>query len=181
MRLSPFSLAFFQTTKKTAAAKAPANPEEQAIAAIEKSGGSVRPVAQNDDRKEVSFYTQGASVKDADLAPVAKLSKVAYLHLAKTSVTDAGLIHLKGLTDLEQLHLEGTKITDQGLANLSGLTKLTYLNIYGTAVSDAGLAHLKSLTNLKSLYVWQTKVTAEGIKKLKESLPNVQVIGGPET
>lgn len=179
MRLfSSLSLAASQVTKKPAAAPAPADPEAKAIAAIEKSGGSVRPIAQNDDRKEVSFYLQGAAIKDADIAPVAQLKKVAYLHLGKTSVTDAGLSALKGLADLEQLHLEGTKITDKGLANLKDLKKLTYLNIYNTEVSDAGLANLAGLTSLKSLYLWQTKVTDDGVKKLKQALPNCQVVKG---
>jgi hypothetical protein len=183
MRPLPFSLAF-QAKKDAAPAKgaAPATDESAAkvIAAIEKSGGSVRPLAQNDDRREVSFFLQGAAIKDADIAPVAQLSKVVFLHLGKTSVTDAGLAYLKGLADLEQLHLEGTQITDKGLVYLKDLRKLTYLNLYNTAVSDAGLAHLAGLANLKQLYVWQTKVTDQGVKKLKQALPNLDIIRGGE-
>jgi hypothetical protein len=163
--------------KKVAPAAA-ADSEAKVIAEIEKSGGSVRNLAQNDDRREVSFYLEGAKIKDAHLAPLASLKKVAQLHLGGTSVTDAGLVHLKGLTDLEQLHLEKTQITDKGLANLSGLKKLEYLNIYGTAVTDAGLEHLSSLANLKNLYVWQTKATDAGIEKLKKALPNCNVVKG---
>ena len=155
-----------------------ADPAAKAIAAIEKSGGSVRALAQNDERKEVSFYLQGAAIKDADIAPVAQVPKVAYLHLGKTGITDAGMVHLKGLTELEQLHLEGTKIGDSGLAHLKDLKKLTYLNLYNTGVSDAGLVHLAGLTALKSLYLWQTKVTDAGVAKLKQALPNVQIIRG---
>jgi len=178
MRIFPLSLAFLQGPKAAVGAKPAADGEARAMAAIEKSGGSVRVLAQNDDRKEVSFYLQGAAIKDAEVAPVAQLSKVAYLHLGRTSVTDAGLAHLRGLADLEQLHLEGTKITDKGLAHLKDLKKLSYLNLYNTAVTDAGLAQLTGLTNLKSLYLWQTKVSENGIQKLKAALPNVQVIGG---
>ena len=181
MRPFPFSLAF-QAKKDAAptkgAAPAAADPDAKAIAAIEKSGGSVRAIAQNDERREVNL--QGAAIKDADIAPVAQLPKVAYLHLAKTSVTDAGLASLKGLADLEHLHLEGTPITDKGLVHLKDLKKLTYLNLYNTAITDAGLAQLAGLANLKHLYLWQTKVTDEGVKKLKQALPNLDINRGSE-
>lgn len=180
MRLFPFSLAMQSQAKKAAPSKGAADAVAQAIAAIEKTGASVRPVAQNDERLEVSFYLQGAAIKDADIAPVAQLPKVAYLHLGKTAITDAGLAYLKGLTELEQLHLEGTKITDKGLVHLKDLKKLTYLNLYNTAVSDAGLVHLTGLTNLKNLYLWQTQVTDAGAKKLKEALPNTDINRGWE-
>jgi len=177
MRAFLFSLALQAPARKETAAKA-ADPAAKAIAAIEKSGGSVRALAQNDERKEVSFYLQGTAIKDADVAPVAQVPKVAYLHLGKTGITDAGMVHLRGLTELEQLHLEGTGIGDGGLANLKDLKKLTYLNLYNTGVSDAGLAHLAGLAALKSLYLWQTKVTDAGVAKLKQALPNVQIVRG---
>ncbi|MEZ5399037.1 MAG: hypothetical protein R2729_05160 [Bryobacteraceae bacterium] len=148
------------------------------IAAIEKGGGTVRPLAQNDERREVSFYLSGDAVKDANIAPVAKLDKVAQLHLGRTAVTDAGLAAIKGLTDLEQLHLENTKITDAGLVNLKGLTKLTYLNLYGDAVTDAGLANLTGLKALKRIFLWETKVTPEGAKKLQAAIPGLEVVMG---
>ncbi len=166
--------AFFQ-------AGAPAAGEAAAVAAIEKAGGAVRKIAQNDERHEVDFHLQGAAVNDSHLKPVASLKKVMRVHLGKTSVTDAGLAALKGLSaDLAELHLEGTKITDAGLAHVKGLTNLVYLNLYGTAVTDAGIQQLAGLKNLKNLYVWQTKVTEEGAKKLKATLPTVNIDRGWE-
>lgn len=154
---------------------------KEAIAAIEKAGGAVRTLAQNDDRLEVSYTLQGASVTDKDLAPMAKLEKVTYVHLGKTSVTDAGLGALAAHTGITQLHLELTKVTDAGLAKLKPLVNLEYLNLYGTAVTDAGLAHLRGMTKLKHLYVWQTKVTAEGAKQLQAAVPGVDVNLGWDT
>jgi hypothetical protein len=171
------SMAFLQAKKPESAAV----PDAKAVAAIEKSGGAVRTLAQNDDRLEVAFNLQGAQVTDKDLAPLAQLKKVAYVNLGKTGITDAGLVNLKPLSDLLQLHLEMTKITDAGLANLAGLKKLEYLNLYGTGVTDAGLKHLAGLTNLKNLYLWQTKVTKEGAEKLKQSIPKLDINLGWET
>lgn len=135
--------------------EAPATPEAKAIAEI----GSVRALAQNDDRVEVSFQLQGAAVSDKDLAALTQLKKVASVNLGKTSITDAGLAALARLTGITSLHLEQT----------------------GTGVTDAGLAHLAGLSNLKSLYLWQTKVTPEGAKKRKESLPKADINLGWDT
>ena len=125
--------------------------EAQAIAQIEKEGGSVRQIAQNDEHREIDFHLQGASCTDEQLAPLAKIKNIVSLNLGKTSVTDAGLAYIKPLTGLVQLHLEQSKITDKGLAQLKGLVNLTYLNLYGAAVTDAGLAQLTGLKNLRNL------------------------------
>ena len=166
-----FSLASLQLKKD----EVPATPEAKAIAEIEKSGGAVRTLAQNDDRLDVSFQLQGAAVTDKDLAPLAQLKKVTNLNLARTSITDAGLGALARHTGLVQLHLEMTKVTDSGLARLKPLENLEYLNLYGTAVTDAGLDHLSGLAKLKNLYLWQTKVTPAGAAKLKAALPKADI------
>jgi hypothetical protein len=158
--------------------KKPAAAPTAAIAQIEKLGGRVAQIAQNDDRLEVSYRLAGTGITDAALVPLKGLKKVIHLDLANTGVTDAGLANLKGLTDLTELHLEGTKITDKALANLKGLANLEYLNVYGTQVTDAGLDQLAGMKKLKNLYVWQTKVTDAGAEKLKKVLPQVQVVMG---
>jgi len=154
--------------------------ENKAIAQVEKAGGRVLKIAQNDEHLEVNYKLEGASVTDASLAPLRDVPNIVHLNLGKTSVTDAGLASIKGLTQLTELHLEETKITDKGLASLKDLKNLAYLNLYGTAVTDAGLDSLKALTNLRHLYLWQTKVTEAGAKKLKAALPNLEIVAGWE-
>ncbi len=158
----------------------PASPDQQKTALIEKAGGRVAAIAQNDPRLEVDFHLQGASVTDAALAAVAGLKDVVQLNLGKTGITDAGLAQIKGMTSLTRLHLEQTKITDKGLANLKGLVNLEYLNLYGTEITDLGLEELAGLSKLKSLYLWQTKVTEAGVGKLKKALPNLEIVTGWE-
>ena len=158
----------------------PANPDQQKVATIEKAGGRVAAIAQNDNRLEVDFHLQGASVGDAALAAVAGLKDVISLNLGKTSITDTGLAQIKGMTTLTRLHLEQTKVTDKGLANLKGLSNLTYLNLYGTEITDRGLEELAGLSNLKNLYLWQTKVTEAGVNKLKKALPKLEIVTGWE-
>ena len=164
--------------KPKPAATKPAENEDAAIAKIEKTGGSVRQIAQNDTHLEVDFHMAGATVNDAALVPLPALKNVIHLHLGKTGITDAGLAHVKPLTTLTELHLEETKITDKGLDQIKGLKGLTYLNLYGTAVTDAGLTHLTGLTNLAHLYVWQSKVTAAGADALKKALPKLDIVTG---
>lgn len=173
------------TSARPAASPAKPTPpgpprEAEAIAAIEKLGGHVQPIAQSDDRLEVSFRFLGTNVTDAALAALRPLKKLAHLDLAHTAVGDAGLVHLKDLTGLTRLHLENTKVTDRGLVHLKNLKELEYLNLYGTAVTDAGLEHLRGLTKLKSLYLWQTKVTEAGVARLKQALPQATIVTGAE-
>lgn len=167
------------STPAPASESTTASPEvEAAIAEIEKAGGTVMQLAQNDDSLVVDFHLGGTALSDDGLAQVKVLPKVVQLDLKDTQVTDAGLAQLAGIATLVKLHLEKTKVTDAGLAHLKDLGNLEYLNLYGTAVTDAGLEHLKGLAHLKKLYVWQTQVTDEGIAKLKEALPEVTVVKG---
>jgi Leucine-rich repeat (LRR) protein len=161
-------------------AAAPSEAESKAVAQIEKAGGRVLKIAQNDEHQEINFKLAGAAITDANLAPLRDVSNVTHLNLGKTSVTDAGLAGLKSLNQLTELHLEETKITDKGLTSIKDLKNLTYLNLYGTAVTDAGLDALKGLTNLQLLYLWQTKVTDAGVKKLTAALPKLDIVTGWE-
>ena len=156
---------------------APLTPEAQAaIAAIQKIGGTVMPLAMTDDSLVIDFHLGGTALTDDGLAQIKLLPKVVQLDLKDTQITDAGLAHLAAIGTLNKLHLEKTKVTDAGLAHLKDLAALEYLNLYGTAVTDAGLAHLAGLKNLKRLYVWQTPVTDAGIAKLKDTVPGVVVV-----
>jgi hypothetical protein len=159
-----------------AAASAPSPEAQEAIAKIQKLGGTVMALAMNDDSLVVDFHLGGTALNDEGLANVKVLPKVVQLDLKDTQITDAGLANLAAIATLNKLHLEKTKITDAGLAHLKDLGNLEYLNLYGTAVTDAGLDHLRGLKNLKKLYVWQSQVTDAGIAKLKESLPGVTVV-----
>ncbi|MFO0914972.1 MAG: discoidin domain-containing protein [Pirellulales bacterium] len=154
--------------------------EAEAVAAIEKIGGTVRSVAQDSQDKDVAFHLSGTGLTDDGLAEVAKLSNVIWLNLRGTKITDAGLAHLANLKSLRKLHLEKTAVTDAGLAHLAGLENLEYLNLYGTQVTDAGLQQLKGLKSLKKLFVWETPVTAAGAADLQAAIPELKVNRGAD-
>ena len=158
------------------AAAAPSPETQAAIDAIKKIGGSVMPLAMNDDSLVVDFHLGGTALTDEGLVHLKALPKLVQLDLKDTQITDAGLANLAGIATLNRLHLEKTKVTDAGLVHLKDLGNLEYLNLYGTAVTDAGLEHLKGLKNLKKLYLWQSQATDAGVAKLKEALPTVIIV-----
>lgn len=158
-----------------------ANADEgEAIAAIEKLGGTVRQIAQDSDDKEAAFHLSGKDLTDDGLAAIKEVDDLIWLNLANTKITDAGLKHLAEMKSLTRLHLEKTQIGDSGLEHLKTLENLEYLNLYGTQVSDAGLAHLKELPKLKKLYLWNSKVTKDGLASMKDMLAKIDVNIGAE-
>lgn len=159
---------------------------------IEKLGGSIRRIAQNENDLEVDFHLSRnrdglrqfetsddqpdtPPSFDAELKILEKLNNIVSLHLGGTDITDDGLTHVSNLNSLRKLHLEKTSITNLGLTHLKELKNLSYLNLYGTKVSDEGLKYLEDLKNLKQLYLWQSKVTSEGVRILQKSLPNLSI------
>jgi hypothetical protein len=174
-----FAAALLAGSVVSAADKPGRSPaEEAAIAKIQQLSGLVLELAQNDPRLEVSYQQRDGQLTDDCLKLLKDLKGLVHLNLRGQAVTDAQTAFLKDLTGLTRLHLENTKITDQGLANLKGLVNLEYLNLYGTAVTDAGLPALEGLKKLKHLYLWQTKVTDAGVGKLKQKLPQVEIVRG---
>ena len=102
--------------------------------------------------------------------------KVTGLHLSVSDITNDGLAHLAGLENLQWLDLMNTQVGDAGLAQLARLKNLQWLNLSDTQVGDAGLAHLTGLKNLQRLHLINTQVTDAGVAKLKEDLPNCDII-----
>jgi hypothetical protein len=176
--------------------------QDQALAGIQKLGGtferdrradgepvvkvdlSGRPVADADieSLKALtqlnSLVLRGTKVTDAGMALLKTTGKLRNLDLDDSGVTDAGMAHVSALTSLRGLHLAGTGVTDAGLAKLSPLTKLWVLSLRGTEVTDAGLVHIRALTTLRVLNLERTKVTDAGIAQLRKDLPQARIVVG---
>jgi peroxiredoxin len=150
---------------------------------------------------EMNFLIlNGTKVGDAGLVHLKGLTKLEGLYLGSTQITDAGLAHLKGMTHLTQVGLGNAAVTDAGLVHLGGLTNLVSVDLGGTRITAAGFEHLKGLTKLETLYLNRVPVTdaavdplsevtslrqlvfenarisQEGETKLREALPNCEVI-----
>ncbi len=122
------------------------------------------------------LFLSNTQVGDAGLEHLKGLTRLQVLYLDDTKVSDAGLEHLKELTQLQVLFLSNTQVGDAGLEHLKGLTQLQVLDLRNTKVSDAGLEHLKGLARLQWLVLNGTKVSDAGVKKLRQAMPNCQII-----
>jgi hypothetical protein len=152
-----------------------AETEKAAVEVIEALGGSVMPLAQNDDSKTIAFHLSGKELTDDGVSHLLQVNKLVHLNLKDTQITNAALEQVGRIITLTRLNLARTQVSDEGLRHLRGLDNITYLNLYGTQVTDAGLEHLKGMTNLRKLYLWQSKVTEAGAKQLQEELPDCEV------
>jgi len=142
----------------------------------------------------------GQMVSDPGLEHLANLKNLEELNLMRaTSITDEGVTKLVGLP-LKSLYLRGTTVTGTGLAQLkdaplvkldlgeaavndkglqegiSKLKTLEWLDLWNTFVTDAGLEHLEGLDNLKYLRIEGTNATEAGAAKLRESMPNTEIV-----
>lgn len=107
------------------------------------------------------------------LDPIA--DKVHTLDLSKTKIKDAGLAPVAKLKNLRRLLLSRTTVGDDALIHVSGLMELEILNLYGTNVGNDGLEHLKGLSRLKKLYLWNSKATSAGGERLRKAIPKLEV------
>jgi hypothetical protein len=170
--------------------------QHDAVAAIEKAGGSVvydwelrdTPLVPTPkppwlkwlvDHLGVDCFSNvirvdlGRKGGDPELAQVANLTRIDYLNARGSAITDAGLAHLKRLTRLRELRLDGTAVSDAGLAHLRSLTSLRVLDLSSTRVTDAGIPFLERLGLLERLNLWRTKVSEAGVRELKRALPHL--------
>ncbi|MGZ0174092.1 MAG: hypothetical protein ACKVHE_31670 [Planctomycetales bacterium] len=138
----------------------------------------------NERGDPVSLDLLDSPVVDAQLEYLKPLTSLESVYLnGLTRITDAGLKHLLGLTKLRELDLSGSAvspkrrtITDTGLEFLRDLRNIEKLNLDRTEVTDEGLRHLTSFTCLRTLGLKETHVTRAGVDRLKQVLPDCEII-----
>ena len=122
-----------------------------------------------------------ASITDAGLAKISRLTWLEDLDLANKEVTDRGLVHLRSMRSLKNLDISwhpnvrkvdpsNPPITDAGVAPLAEIRTLESLKLPGTGITDATLANLGNLDRLKSLIVLAAAdgpLTDAGLKHLE--------------
>jgi Leucine Rich repeat len=181
------------------------NQERAAVIAVEKLGGKVKRDKTRPGRPVFAVRLASSQVADEDIAVLVKnlpeirwlslystqitdkglerlkgLSRLTYLSLLCQSITDDGLKNLQGLTSLRELDLTfSPSITDEGLKNLQALTKLRELGLsFSEHITGRGLLHLTKLTNLRKLVVMGIPIGDEETRRLKQALPNTEIIRG---
>lgn len=117
-----------------------------------------------------------AKITEVGLKCLKGLPNLRTLKLYCIDLTDSDMRHLARFSQLQSLNVSKTKITDAGLASLVRLRQLRDLRIACTEVTDAGLEHIKRLPELRSLYLKDTKVTDQGVQRLREALPDCEIV-----
>ncbi len=97
--------------------------------------------------------TQVDLTDPADLAPLAKLTRLENLMLMNSPTDDACLNYLANLTELNKLDLRRTQVTDAGVDRLAKLPKLQVVLIDGSKLTEVGLAKLDAIGSLKGIYL----------------------------
>jgi internalin A len=172
-----------------------ARVQREAVAAIEKAGGTVlyvwgrsrhsTPPPPGTLRLEpwaptwlvklvgVDYFDRVVQValnkedSSAALPYIRDLPHIRFLSLEAPCVTNVDLEYLEGLHELELLSLNDN-VTDAGMKHLKGLSSLGKLYLGGTRISDAGLAELEPLHRLWYLSLPETDVSDAGLAHLKK-------------
>lgn len=90
--------------------------------------------------------------------------------------TDAAVDPIAQLTTLKILSLAKTDIGDEAVKKLPALTKLEVLFLLGTQITDDSVDPLSQMNSLKELYLQETAVTPEGLKRLRAALPETEIL-----
>jgi hypothetical protein len=112
------------------------------------------------------------------LAPIA--AHVAELDLARSKVGDEACKTIATMTRLVDLDLRQSAVGNTGVAALAGCKELRVLNLFGTKAGDYGLAALVGCKHLEQVFLWQTEVSAAAAVRLREAIPGLRVVMGPD-
>lgn len=139
------------------------------------SAGDGSPLLSVNCRGNADAITDAAV---AALAPIA--SHVAELDLSRTRVGDEACKLIATMPRLIDLDLRQTAVGNQGVAALAACTELRSLNLFGTKTGDYGIEGLRACKHLEHLYLWQTDVTATAAVRLRDAIPGLRIVIGPE-
>ncbi len=152
--------------------------DEQAVSRLKKAGVVVIPIAQNSNYLSASFFTAGPAA-DSLIKLLEPLKKqLLWLKLDNASINDAALDNIAKLSALTRLQLTNTGITDNGIVKLQALEHLQSLNLMGTKVTAQGVLQLSKLKALRNLYLYHTGVNNNDWPGLKKAFPATQIDSG---
>ena len=147
------------------------------IAAAEKTGAFITPLAEKHSLLRVEFSSNAPKIDDSALQRFSNIrNNISHLDLSRTKVTDRGMGVLRSFYNLTWLSLRMTSVGDDALTALNKLPSLWYINLVGTEVTDKGIQTLASIASLKEIYLWNSKVSEDGATKLQAALPNAKII-----
>jgi hypothetical protein len=149
--------------------------------AFEQGPFLVRSVGDDSPLLAVNCRGNADAVDDKALAALLGIaSHVVELDLSRTRVGDEGCKVIASMPRLLHLDLRQTAVGNHGVAAVGACKELRVLNLFGTKAGDYGITALSSLKNLRELYVWQTDVSAAAVVRVRDGIPGLRVVMGPE-
>jgi len=109
---------------------------------------------------------RGGLIKDEDLVPLERATRLEGLGLSYHPIGDAGMAHLRNCRKLTVLNIDGTNVGDDGLKSLSEMSSLRQLNICYTRVTDEGLKSLRHCDSLVEIMIGGNKITGAGFAEM---------------
>ncbi|MBA2113277.1 leucine-rich repeat domain-containing protein [Bremerella alba] len=131
---------------------------------------------------------RGTQISDDALTHLTELPSLEQLYLGGSVITDTEptLFHARftdaavdpivQLTSLKLLSLAKTDIGDQAAQKLPALTNLEILFLLGTNLTDKSVEAFAQMKSLKKLYLQETSITSEGLQRLREALPDTEIL-----
>jgi hypothetical protein len=153
-----------------------AHIERDAVAAIQRVGGSVRYDWQWNNGKYLKTAQPWAPRWLVDFIGVDYFGHVTDVVVTiPPNEVDAIMAQLGSLIQLERLSLVNSPVGDVRLAKLKGLTRMVDLDLSSTRVTDDGFSQLVGMAELTSLGLRNLYVSDAGTERLKRVLPRVKI------
>ena len=150
------------------------SPEQHAIAALQRLGGTI-------DRDAHSLDLSGTKLQTQDLLQLEFLPNLLSLSLEHTAIDDEAIeIIARFQPGLRSIFLAGTQVTDLGMKHLVGLQQLVRVDLASCRISDVGIRSLHALENLQAIGLDATQVSSDGMYDLSAASSHAAVIQGPE-
>ena len=114
---------------------------------------------------------------DRAAAALARLPRLASLHLRQALISAEGLGELARSPSLRELVVDDSGVDDQGVKMLAGLKDLRSLSLRDNpAVTDGSIDYLATMASLKRVDLRGTAVTPEGLSRLRSARPDIECL-----
>ncbi|MCL6293870.1 c-type cytochrome domain-containing protein [Jejuia spongiicola] len=154
--------------------------DENILDSIKAEGFKIKPIVNKSTLLEVKYSAYNKTPLNQDKMDILLSAKenIIWADFSRLPMHENFISTIGQLENLTELRVNNSEITDKGVKQLTQLTHLEYLNVYGNPISDVSVESLQKLSKLKKLYLWKTNISEEGILKIKDSLPQINIITG---
>lgn len=115
-------------------------------------------------------------VTSEGLEVLEQLPNLTEFHYTDSIISSEDIHTLAQLKSLKSLYVNNSKLSDFNVEAISNVTSLEVLSLWGCPVTDESVEPLSKMNFLKSLWIGSTQISDGGLSKLKEALPNCEIL-----